>query len=171
MEQRVASSASSSRPAMPLDIGRRSGNSSGKRKTFSRRAQIVELPLLHEERSLEATFHVTFILPIGPESQEFAAHIAAGFAQADFEVSPRPHEARDSVLVPYADHKTALVTLRHVGPVEAIEYARLRAQNQAGCGPHSLPDTADEMSALSNALVYVVRRPAPENSYEPQLGP
>lgn len=157
-------------PTTPMSLPLRRSNMP-KRKTFSRRAQLTELPLLHEERSLETTFHVTFILPIGPESQEFAAHIASGFAQADNEASPLPQEARESVLVPYADHKTALVTLRHVGPVEAIEYARLRSQLPSGSGQHALPDIADEMSALSNALVYVVRRPAATDSYEPQLGP
>merc|ERR1712107_672724 len=91
--------------------------------------------------------------------------------QADNDVSPGLAGARESVLVPYADHKTALVTLRHVGPVEAIEYARLRSQLREGGGQHALPDTSDEMSALSNALVYVVRRPQDGDSYEQQLGP
>jgi len=135
-------------------------------KASLRRAAVSELPLLHEERSLESTFHLTLLLPMGPVGQEFMQCTCAGFAKAegDAVVNASP---QDRILVPYADRKNALVSLRQVGPVEALEHARTRSASAfSEDRPQALPETADEMSALSTALIYVVA-----DSSEQQLGP
>mmetsp|Transcript_28677 Transcript_28677/g.78847 ORF Transcript_28677/g.78847 Transcript_28677/m.78847 type:complete len:774 (-) Transcript_28677:144-2465(-) len=166
-----------------------------------------ELPLLHEERSLDCTFHVTFLLPMGAWSTEFMETLKAAFSsdepglatESPEETVPdgKPQVSRDSVVVPYAGHKAALVTVQGVGPLEALNLARLNCHQQppqrrprppplvAGFDhspceapvPSALPECVGELGAHSSALVYVVRRPPSSKGAmqatlgEEQLGP
>ncbi|CAE8585452.1 unnamed protein product [Polarella glacialis] len=168
---------------------------SRRRPSLCRRSFGQSLPLLDEELALDSNFHVTFLLPLEPIGFEFTNELeAAGFTFVNGHVDDRqgsdtasmPSAKSICLLVPYSDNKSALVTLRQVGPVEALQHARLRSQRAARAGdsgessPESscddykaLPETADEMSALSTALVYVVQ---PRNGRcadiaEQQLGP
>lgn len=126
---------------------------------------MAELPKVHEESSLECTFHTTFLLPAGEVGDEFFEALYRSFAvEAD-------GAERGFVLVPYdGDRKTAIVTLRRVGPSEALEHLRLRSMGgRCASRAESLPETCDEMAALSTALVYVTHGPA--HGLEQQLGP
>jgi hypothetical protein len=141
------------------------------------------LPQVHEDRSTEFDFSITFLLPQGSEGEEFMNTV--------LEVFPEVHMDTFStcsfVLVPYGGDKTAMVALHRLGPVEALEQARR-------CGPmkktaqdesepptnvgqtttwqrQGLPETADEMAARSTAIVYVVHSFHSAEDAEQQLGP
>lgn len=140
--------------ARAMGLGRALGPHAARRKPSTQRIPVSELPLLHEERSLESTFHVTFLLPHGPVGQEFMEHVRVGFAEAEGHLGC-------GVLVPYADRKTALVSLRQ---------SALRRPQTALDIPQVLLAAADEMSALSTALVYVIHRPLLVDDADVQLG-
>jgi len=154
--------------------------------------RIPELPRLHEERSLECTFEVTFLVPFGPEGRNFVTSIRSAFLEAPSPAVGSQAAAASSsdssfVLVPYAGSRTALVLLQEIGPVQALEHVRLRSQSQSsastssaqsfmqasahGCPAGSLPEPTNEMCARSTALVYVVHSTKSMDGMERQLGP
>jgi len=140
-----------------------------RRRLSCRRSLGCELPLLHEERSLDCNLHVSFLLPIGVQSEEFMDLVRAPFIGADEGAAPEKSD-RDFLLVPYDDNKTALVKLHRVGPVEALEHARKRS-HAAAEQKEGLPEPVDKTAAVSTALVYVVHRPASAEGVELQLRP
>jgi len=148
--------------------------------------RIPELPRLHEERSLECTFQVAFLVPFGPEGRNFLDNIRSAFLEAPSPVNGSHAAAaassdRSFVLVPYAGSRTALVLLQEVGPVQALEHVRLRSQSQTSqstdsgrslkVSAESLPEPTNEMCARSTALVYVVHSAQSMDDRERQLGP
>lgn len=133
---------------------------------------------VQEERSTEFDFGITFLLPKGKVGADFIGTVLAAFP------TTRPNSASSLyTLVPYGGDKTALVALQQLGPVEALEQAR-RSTSFAGHELSSLstdkcrivqrkglPDTADEIAALTAALVYVVHTFRSVEDTEQQLGP
>jgi len=133
---------------------------------------------VQEERSTEFDFGITFLLPKGKVGADFIGTVLAAFP------TTRPNSASSLyTLVPYGGEKTALVALQQLGPVEALEQAR-RSTSFAGHELSSLstdkcrivqrkglPDTADEIAALTAALVYVVHTFRSVEDTEQQLGP
>lgn len=123
------------------------------------------LPQVHEDRSTEFDFSITFLLPQGIEGEEFMETVLLAFPEGHFDVASQCSFA----LVPYGGDKTAMVALHRLGPVEALEQARrygpARAQSKG------LPETVDEMGAKSTAIVYVVHSFHSAEDAEQQLGP
>jgi hypothetical protein len=144
--------------------------------------RIPELPRLHEERSLECTFQVTFLVPFGPEGRNFMENIRAAFGEAPSALAASHTVSANSdksfVLVPYAGSRTALVLLQDIGPVRALEHVRLRSRcssrdlaKSGKAQPEALPEPTNEMCARSTALVYVVHAAQCMDGLERQLGP
>jgi hypothetical protein len=155
----------------------------------------LDLPSVQEERSLECTFQVTFLVPCGPEGRNFVENIRAAFREAPS--TPLNGQSAGScerssdksfVLVPYAGSRTALVLLQEIGPVQALEHVRLKSQSQSagpsgstescfkvlpghGWSAEGLPEPTNEMYARSTALVYVVHAAQCMDGMERQLGP
>lgn len=161
---------------------------------------LARLPQVHEDRSTEFDFGITFIVPRGQEGEEFMAYIVAAFPEGRADAS----SPFCFVLVPYGGDKTALVALQQLGPVEALEQARRCGPKPPNCGRErgpqgacgqasfasqdtqpelcsaespgiwkrkGLPETADEMSARSTAIAYMVHAFRSAEDAEQQLGP
>lgn len=148
-----------------------------RRPSSVRRSAVGELPRVYEESSLECTFHTTFLLPADEVGEEFFETLRRSFVEAEGHKAAANAE-RGFVLVPYdEDRKTAIVTLRRVGPFEALEQLRHRSLGGDGpgkglCRSEGLPETCDEMAALSTALIYVTHGQFGSGCIaEHQLGP
>jgi len=145
-----------------------------------------ELPKLQEERSLECTFQVTFLVPCGEDGKSLLDSLSAAFegAACNEDVVESTRGKRSFVLVPYTDSRTALVQLEQLGPCEALEYTRNRArqrfQEHKAFGADSptadkavclLPEPKTRPAAESTALVYLVCATECADRAEAQLGP
>jgi len=142
------------------------------RQLSTRRGSFAELPRLHEERPLDCTFDLTFVLPMGPVGHDFAIQVKKGFGGPESEAPMGATNLEDVLLVPYdADRRMALVTLRQIGPVDALALARQRSQLAPGFASTATSMREDELSVSSTAIVYVVTRAPSVDQAEQQLRP
>jgi hypothetical protein len=142
-------------------------------------ARQAVLPQVHEDRSTEFDFSITFLVPRGLEGEEFMDIVLAVFPEAHIDAA----SSCSTATVPYGGDKTAMVALHRLGPVEALEHVRRSSASSAIsykkklCGEATeddsgwprigLPEAADE----SAALVYVVHAFRSAEDAEQQLGP
>lgn len=126
---------------------------------------------IHEERSLDCTLDVTFLVPYGQDGKDFMMDLHSAF---DSEL----RTSEECVLVPCGGSRTALVMLRSLGPCEAINHVKRWAQevNQPSTqkrisASQDVLDAAEKTCVLPRALVYVVQRQHCVDGTEQQLGP
>jgi len=139
-----------------------------RRPLVPRRPTVGELPLVDENRSLDYTFTVTFLLPVGDWTTAFIDATGACCTSStwpEVQVDPVSGIAQRAVMMPCTEHSNAMVTLRYVGPVEALDQARQRSREGLTCFP-SMPESPGE-----GALVYVVHEPDFPPSMEELVGP
>lgn len=122
----------------------------------------LELPQLHEERSLDCTFDITFLVPASEEGQSFATDTLAAFG----EVSP----SEKQLVVPFGGNRTALVNMRQLGPVQALDFVRSRAHSVQTNFSDTLPEPSEKRSR-SSAVVYAVHATNSMDDAERLVGP
>lgn len=138
--------------------------------TMHRPPTTIGVPI-HEERSLDCTLEVTFLVPAGDNGKDFMLDLHNAFDSS-------ANTSEDCVLVPCGGSRTALVMLRSLGPCEAIHHVKRWASEakKPSCARHIAPgkdrvEAADGTFALPRAVVYVVQRQHCVDGTEQQLGP